>query len=141
MSSNYQRVLDLLDELTATELTALIAHVSKQLQKHIGEVEQESEDTETDGSRRYLPRLPQMIDWGIVVPIEDKLYVKDQSGEPALLLDANRVAYRGETLSINDWAKKITGWKSVNVYEWVVVERTGDVLDNMRRQYMEENDL
>lgn len=142
MSSDYQRAVDLLDKLSPSELTDLMVQTSKQLQKITAVAEGLDEaEAETDANRRYLPRLPQMISWGIVVPLEDKLYVKDQPNKPALLLDSSRVAYHGEILLINEWAKKITGWKSVNVYDWVIVERTGEVLDDMRQRYMKENRL
>jgi hypothetical protein len=82
-----------------------------------------------------------MIAWGVVVPMEDTLYVRDVPDQPALLLDASRVAYHGETMGLNDWAKSVTGWKAVNIYEWVVVKRSGRTLDELRRTYMRENGM
>lgn len=32
-------------------------------------------------------------------------------------------------MAINEWAKLVTGWKSVNIYESVIVERAGRTLD------------
>jgi hypothetical protein len=52
---------------------------------------------------------------------------------------SSRVAYQGETMSINEWAKQITGWKGVNIYEWVVVKRQGRTLDELRQAYVDEN--
>lgn len=108
MNKDFQRIVATLDMLSPAELVALLEQITIQLQSHIGTPDDEPvEDTE-DTSRRYLPRLPQMIQWGLVVPMEDTLYVRDMPDRPALLLDASRVAYQGETMSINDWAKGIT---------------------------------
>lgn len=40
-------------------------------------------------------------------------------------------------MAINEWAKLVTGWKSVNIYESVIVERAGRTLDELRREYMQ----
>lgn len=141
MTSAYQQVIALLEKLTPAELAALMGAISQRLQGVVGGVEDEDIDENEETSRRYLPRLPQMIEWGVIVPMEDKLYVQGHDDRPGLLLDAYRVAYNGEPMPINDWAKHITGWKAVNIYEWVVVQREGTTLDELRRAYMNEHDI
>lgn len=141
MSKAYDRMIAALDTLTAPELAALLGVISTRLQAQLGPAEPEPADESGDPARRYLPRLAQMIAWGVVVPMEDTLYVRGIPDQPALLLDANRVAYQGVTMSLNDWAKTVTGWKAVNVYEWSVVKRTGRTLDEMRRAYMADNGI
>ena len=141
MNKDYQRALAVLDDLSPAELVALLEQITVRLQSYVGPLEEETVEEQEDITRRYLPRLPQMIQWGLVVPMEDTLHIKDVPEYPALLLDASRVAYQGETMSINDWAKHITGWKAVNVYEWVVVKRQGRTLDDLRRAYMDENGM
>ncbi len=141
MSKYYQQALAMLDELTPAELVAMLEQITIRLQFYVGPLEEEAAEDREDITRRYLPRLPQMIQWGLVVPTEDTLFIKDIPEQPALLLDASRVAYQGETMSINDWAKHITGWKAVNVYEWVVVKRQDRTLDDLRRAYMDENGM
>ena len=136
MNEDYQRIVAALNMLTQAELILLLEQVAARLKSYSGAQEEETADEIDDTSRRYLPRLPRMIEWGLVVPMEDTLYIRDIPEHPALLLDATRVAYQGETLPINDWAKQITGWKSVNIYEWVVVKRAGRTLDNLRQAYM-----
>jgi hypothetical protein len=141
VSKYYQQALAMLDELTPAELVAMLEQITIRLQFYVGPLEEEAAEDREDITRRYLPRLPQMIQWGLVVPTEDTLFIKDIPEQPALLLDASRVAYQGETMSINDWAKHITGWKAVNVYEWVVVKRQDRTLDDLRRAYMDENGM
>jgi len=140
--SSYKEIIALLDDLTPTEMTSLMGVVAQRLQEFVGVSEPEDEPIEDEeGSRRYLPRLPKLIEWQLVRPMEDKLYVRDMDDKPALLLDGYRVAYNGEPMPINDWAKLMTGWKAVNVYEWVVVERIGQTLDELRREYLRDQGL
>ena len=138
MSKTYQQVVASLDALSAPELVALLGEISIRLQAQVG-TPIEDEAVDAAEPRRYLPRLPQMIEWGLVLPMEDTLYVNGAPEHPALLLDASRVAYQGQTMSLNDWAKAVTGWKAVNVYEWVLVKRQGRTLDDLRRTYLSEN--
>ena len=85
--------------------------------------------------------MGQLIEWGLVAPLVDKIYIQGHDEQPALLLDPRTVAYRGETVSINDWAKQITGWRAINVYEWVVVAREGKTLATLRAEYMQAHGL
>jgi len=140
MSKTYQQVVASLDTLSASELVALLGEISVRLQAQVGSVPTEDAEEATE-QRRYLPRLPQMIEWGLVLPMEDTLYVNGAPEHPALLLDASRVAYQGQTMGLNEWAKTVTGWKAVNVYEWVLVKRQGRTLDDLRRAYLSENGL
>lgn len=136
MSQQFDDIVQALDELSPAELVALMGHISRHLTAYVGEVKPTENGDSEESSRRYLPRLPKLIALGLVVPMEDTLYVDGYADAPALLLDDKRVAYQGETLTINDWAKQITGWKGVNIYERVFVKRTGTTLDALRRQYL-----
>lgn len=141
MSTTYQQIINLLDKLTPGELAALMGVIAQRMQGVVGSAEEDEEEQTGGGSRRYLPRLPQMIEWGVVVPMEDKLYVQGHQDQPALLLDAYRVAFNGEPMPINDWAKSMYGWTSINVYESVIVEREGKSLDDLRQAYMTEHGI
>lgn len=139
MTSAYQQIMVLLDRLAPAELAALMGEVAQRLQGVVGEPENDNEGEE--GPRRYLPRLPHMVKWGVVVPMEDKLFVQGHQDKPALLLDGYRVAFNGQPMGINDWAKLVTGWKAVNIYEWVIVERAGRTLNELRHEYMQQHGL
>ena len=141
MASTYQQISAAIDKLSPSELAALMGVISQRLQGVVGGIDEDDQSDDNDSTRQYLPRLPQMIEWGVIVPMEDKLYVEGMPDQPALLLDAYRVAYEGTPLPINDWAKQILGWKSVNIYEAVIVERAGQTLDQIRRDYMSEHGL
>lgn len=92
------------------------------------------------GGRRSLPRLAQMLEWG-VIDVHDRLYVKGHEDQPAVLLDDHQVAYRAEVMGVNAWAQAVTGWQSISIYEWVVQERTGKTLGQIRQEYMDAHGL
>lgn len=142
MTSAYQRILALMDTLEPAELTTLLGEVARRLQGVVGTLAPEDDDSDDNVvARRYLPRLPDMIEWGLVIPMEDKLFVQGHPDHPALLLDGHRVAYGGEPMGINDWARLITGWSAINIYASVVVEREGRTLGELRREYLERHGL
>lgn len=46
--------------------------------------------------------------------------------------------YNGVSLKINDWAREMSGWSSVNIYEWLLHKPTGRRLDEIRMDLEEE---
>jgi hypothetical protein len=139
MSSTYKNIIKDINDLTSAEMVSLLAVIAQRLRDVVGVPDVEDGDEGQEGLRRYLPRLPQMIEWQLVRPTEDKLYVRDMPDKPALLIDGSYVAYNGERMTINDWGKLLTGWKGFNIYEWVIVERTEQTLDEMRHEYMNDH--
>lgn len=140
MSQQVEKIIEQLDNLSSAELIRLLNEISDRLNEQFGSSEtSDVEPEEKDTSKQYLPRMPQIIEWGLVKPMEDKVYIKGEEDKPALLLDSKSVAYDGASMSINDWGKHVTGWKGINIYEWTVVERTGRTLDDMRRDYLDEH--
>lgn len=141
-NSAIAEILSLLNALSEDEQLHLIAVITERLR---GRIARYTEDMETDASgaykaRGYKPRLPQMIEWG-VVQIYDRLYVKGHEHEVAMLLNENEVVYDARIMRINDWAKEIAGWTAINIYEWVVVESLGKTLGELRQEYMESHGL
>lgn len=85
--------------------------------------------------RYTMPRMRQLYDWG-AVKAGDRLYVLNHETRPAVLIGYKAVEYEGKRMSILDWAKHITGWKAVNIYVSVVLEREGRPLWEVRRDAM-----
>ncbi len=133
------KIVKLLDNLTRDEMLRLISIVSERLLETAPDPDAEPGDDD-ERSRRYLPRLPQMIEWGVLV-INDRLYILGHEDKPALLISPHEVVYNAQIMRINDWAKLVTGWKSVNIYEWTVLEHDGRTLDQIRRAYMDEHGI
>lgn len=133
-----EKIVRLLDTLTRDDQLRLVGIISERLR---ATADPDPEPAAEDGpSRRYLPRLPQMIQWGVVKP-KDRLYIWGHEDQPALLLNPSEVVYNAQIMSINDWAKLITGWTAVNIYESVVLERDDRTLQQIRLAYMEEHGL
>lgn len=40
---------------------------------------------------------------------------------------------------MQDWLKRITGWKSVETYKFAIHKSTGKSLSQIRKEYMDEN--
>ncbi|MGF1504426.1 MAG: hypothetical protein GYB64_16290 [Chloroflexi bacterium] len=135
----YTQITNLLEDLTPPELANLNMEIARRLQRAVGAAEPLDEEIAADGTRRYLPRMPHIIEWGLVKPMEDRVYISGEPEEVALLVDAYHVVHNAQRIDINAWARDITGWKSVNIYESIVVERTGETLDAMRRAYIDEH--
>jgi len=70
--------------------------------------------------------------------MEDTLYVNGAPEHPALLLDASRVVYQGQPMSLNDWAKAVTGWRmgageAAGAHAGCLLERERDGVDDRNR--------
>ncbi|MBE2193298.1 MAG: hypothetical protein IAE83_03915 [Anaerolinea sp.] len=135
----YQQSLDLIPKLNRDELLQLIRVITDRLAGD--DPEPDDDDGENEGkSRKHYPKVGDMLEWG-VIQLRDTLYVEGHENDPALLLDKNTVAYRGQEMRINDWACQITGWLSISIYRHVIVKRLGQTLKQIRKRYMEENGM
>ena len=87
--------------------------------------------------RKYMPRMNQILEWSLVRP-GDVLHIAERESEKAEIVDADLVRFKGDEVSYNDWGQSVTGWSSINIYEWAVHEKTGATLDELRRKRLEE---
>lgn len=140
--SAFDQVLSLLDSLSEDEQLHLIGIITERLRGNISQYVEDTEEDEpdTDRAREYKPRLRNMLEWG-VLEINDRLYVEDHEDQAALLLNKNEVAYDGRVMRINDWAKMVKGWESINIYRRVIVDRVGKTLGEIRQEYMDKHGL
>ncbi len=83
------------------------------------------------GVRRSLPRLPQMIEAGIVKK-GDRLTVALNPDKDVELIDSRHVLVDGRPTTLNEWAKTVAGWSAINIYDWVVHKPTGKRLRDLR---------
>lgn len=141
-SSAFDQVLSLLDSLSEDEQLHLIGIITERLRGNISQYVEDTEEDEPDSdrAREYKPRLRNMLEWG-VLEINDRLYVEDHEDQAALLLNKNEVAYAGHVMRINDWAKMVKGWESINIYRRVIVGRVGTTLGEIRQEYMDKHGL
>ncbi|MEW5986392.1 MAG: DUF262 domain-containing protein [Chloroflexota bacterium] len=76
-------------------------------------------------------RLKDMITLGRVRG-GDRIHVKRHPDRPARIIDGDTVEFEGERVAINTWGQRVAGWSSINIYEHVVLERTGQTLEELR---------
>lgn len=89
--------------------------------------------------RRSFAKMPELIGWGII-KTGDKLKIKGRDDSEAEVVDAHDVIFKGETLSYNNWGQKVTGWSTINIYDWAVNE-DGKTLAALRAAKAKEQAL
>lgn len=78
-----------------------------------------------------------MLGWGVVA-VGDVLVAKG-SDEEATLLQNGHVSVNDEEISMQDWLRRVTGWKSVETYKFAIHKESGKALSQIRKEYMDEN--
>ena len=94
--------------------------------------EEEAEEMRT---KRTLPRMDWLIEQG-VVKIGDKLHLINHPEAVVTLVDSNHVEYNGKVLSIQKWAKEITGWQAVQTYAFIKKVDSKQTLSELREEKM-----
>lgn len=79
------------------------------------------------------PRLKDLIANGKVF-VGDKIYVRKDPHRTANIVDGDTVEFEGKYVTINMWGQQITGWTSINIYNYVILERTGETLEKIRER-------
>ncbi len=74
-------------------------------------------------ARAALPRMPQLMEWGIVSQ-NMKLTLKGFDNSEATVHDAKTVKFNNESMPFNDWGTRVTGWSAINIYDWAVMNWT-----------------
>ena len=85
-------------------------------------------------SRRNLPKIKEMLDWGVVKP-GDIIMPKDREGE-GVLTESGHVEVNGEELSLQKWLKEIYGWSSIQTYAFAIHKDRGISLSQIRKKYI-----
>ena len=57
----------------------------------------------------------------------------------ATLFDNKYVIYNGEKMTINEWGCKVTGWKSIRIYEYMAKVGETETLQDKRKKIEKEN--
>lgn len=91
-------------------------------------------------SPKRLPGIKELVEWGLV-KINDKLIVKNVLNSTAVFVEGNMVEYQGKKMSLNEWGRQVTGWKSIQIYAWACKVGETETLDEKRIKYMREHGL
>lgn len=87
--------------------------------------------------RTVLPKIKEMLEWGVVK--DGDILAAKGSDEEATLLQNGHVSINDEEMSMQDWLRRVTGWKSVETYKYAIHKETGKALSQIRKEYMDEN--
>lgn len=136
MNPILEQMLEMLSSLTADELL----HLRDEIDDYLDETAANGEvgrvpPQRTPTGRVSLPRIGQLYDWG-AVRAGDQLHVLGHESQQATLIGPKTVEYRGQRMSIYAWGKLISSWKGMNIYKFVVVEREGRTLGDIRHEEM-----
>ena len=82
---------------------------------------------------RSTIRVANLLKAGLLKP-GDVVHTKKRPDLCADVVDARFVTYEGKRWRINDWGMHVTGWSAINIYQQVVLTRTGQTLDDLRKQ-------
>jgi len=78
-----------------------------------------------------LIRLGEMINSG-KIKIGERVYFSKKPDQFAKIIDGRTVEFQGKRVLINEWARKMAGWPSINIYDHVYLERTRLPLGTLR---------
>lgn len=99
--------------------------------------EEEAEEIRTKRTQTKLPKLDWMIEQGLVKP-GDKICVISYPNEVATIIDGRHVEYNGETMSMNVFGCKVTGWSAIQSYALMRLIDSKKTLSEMREEKMRE---
>lgn len=89
-----------------------------------------------------FPKMDKLIEYNLVKP-GDKLYITVNAIKPedslATLVDDKYVLFQGEKLTLNNWGCKVTGWKSIRIYDNVAIQGEVETLHEKRVLYMKDH--
>lgn len=94
-------------------------------------------DKKKDITRRSLPKIDSMLEWGIV-SAGDMIVAKGTDKEAQLLENGQVKTIRGIE-SMQQWLKSVFGWSSVQTYAFAVQKSSGKTLLELREEYMRQN--
>ncbi len=96
----------------------------------------EMKQTSSGKPRVVYPKIKDMLRWGVVAPGD--ILIARGSDEEAVLLENGHVSYHDEELSMQDWLRRVTGWKSVETYNYAIHKQKGRTLSQIRWEYMQQ---
>lgn len=142
MNPTLEQIFQMLSSLTVDELLHLRDEIDDYLEgSDSGGNDAGLTPAPKDASGRYImPRMRQLYDWGAIRD-GDRLHVIGHESQPAILVGYKEVEYQGNRMSIHAWAKEVAGWRSINVYLNVILEREDRPLWEARRDAMIANGL
>ena len=132
--------MDVHDAFSILETIAQISNTKENLhlvEPSESDIKDDEEATEIRIKRTSLPKM----DWLIkheIVHVGDEIYVINHPDEVAVIVNSDKVNYKGEEMSFNQFGCKVTGWKSIQCYAWMKIKGQNDTLADLREKKMKE---
>ena len=73
-----------------------------------------------------------------LIKVGDRVFIKGNEDEVATVIDDKKVNYNGEEMSYNTFGCKIMGWKTIQIYSFLITEGETKTLGQKRQEKMEE---
>lgn len=124
-------ILETIAQITGSEDNLVLNEPS------LKEMKDEEEAEEIRTKRTSLPKLEWMLEQGLV-HIGDRICVISHPSEVATIIDGKHVKYRGETMSLNVYGCKVTGWTAIQSYALMRLVDSKITLAEMREEKMIE---
>ena len=93
----------------------------------------------TGGPRNNRIRLGMLIQRGKVAA-GDEIWFVSEPERRATIIDGYKCRFEGKTMAINDFAKTVSGWDAVNIYDWIRHGKSEKRLEDLRIDVEEELD-
>lgn len=103
----------------------------------VSTIKEEIISTASAFNRTWLPRMDKLFEWELI-KAGDCLEIKHFESSEAIIVDTTFVIFNGEEISYNNWGKKVTGWSSINIYEWTMLSSIKKTLHELRTEKMAE---
>ena len=127
---NYQNVKDRAEEMVNIIFDRCIPNIPVDIKSiDIGKPKKEI---------KKFKDINDFIELGDLTP-GDKVYLTLFPEESlATLIDGKFVDFNGEKITINEWGCKVTGWKSIRIYEYMSKYGETETLQDKRDRYDKE---
>lgn len=124
-------ILETIAQITGSEDSLVLNEPSDKEMKD----EEEAEEIRTKRTQTKLPKLDWMIEQGLIKP-GDRICVISHPEETATILDEKHVEYKGETMSMNVFGCRVTGWSAIQSYAVMRLVGSKKTLGEMREERM-----
>ena len=79
--------------------------------------------------------VKELITEEILTPGEELFINVKPDTSKAILVDEKTVIFNNEKMTLINWGRKVTGWKSINIYRYVSSLKDGKTLNQKREIY------
>ncbi len=86
-----------------------------------------------------FPNMQKLLDWKIINS-GDRLNIRDFADSDAIVVDHKYVMFKGEIMPFDEWGLAVTGWKSINIFDWAFHQTKRNTLFELRAFKMTEVD-